>query len=289
MVAAMARPTGGDSIDQVRGSVWLLAAAMALVAVAILLFVRPLLFGATPPAAPDESRAGRRAAGRWRSCRRIVAQPAAPPGSARVRARPVPRAVRAAATRRGGARCGAARTRRDAATTTTARSRAASRCSRRPAPIRRSRGIIVPDDFELPPGYVRHYQATDDGEQLPPILMFHPDFDSVDEHGAAVALPADRVVPPEMAPPGMPIQMLEVPRRRRPRPRHGALSRSRAYAPASLAGVAAVDGDQRGRVRALRARRRGRGSCSAGVGLVPWLAALDRARTLRAARCGAGC
>jgi hypothetical protein len=25
-------------------------------------------------------------------------------------------------------------------------------------------GVLVPEDFELPPGYVRHYQATDDGE-----------------------------------------------------------------------------------------------------------------------------
>jgi len=73
------------------------------------------------------------------------------------------------------------------------------------------RGILVPDDFELPPGYVRHYQATDDGERVPAILMFHPDYHPVDAHGDPIALPADRVVPPEMAPPGMPIEMLELP------------------------------------------------------------------------------
>ena len=73
------------------------------------------------------------------------------------------------------------------------------------------RGLVVPDDFELPPGYVRHYQATDDGERVPAILMFHPDYHPVDEHGDPIALPADRVVPPELAPPGMPIQMLELP------------------------------------------------------------------------------
>jgi hypothetical protein len=73
-------------------------------------------------------------------------------------------------------------------------------------------GIIVPDDFELPEGYVRHHQVTDEGEQLPAILMFHPDYEFVDEHGAAVAVPADRIVPPEMAPPGLAIRMLEVPR-----------------------------------------------------------------------------
>jgi hypothetical protein len=73
-------------------------------------------------------------------------------------------------------------------------------------------GIIVPDDFELPEGYVRHHQVTDEGEQLPPILMFHPDYEFLDEHGVPVAVPADRVVPPEMAPPGLPIRMLEIPR-----------------------------------------------------------------------------
>lgn len=73
------------------------------------------------------------------------------------------------------------------------------------------RGIVVPEDFELPPGYVRHYQATDDGQRVPAILMFHPDYHPVDEHGVPIPLPADRVVPREMAPPGMPIQMLDVP------------------------------------------------------------------------------
>jgi hypothetical protein len=71
------------------------------------------------------------------------------------------------------------------------------------------RGIVVPEDFELPEGYVRHHQTTDDGQQLPPILMFHPDYQFLDEHGAPVPLPEDRVVPPDMAPPGLPIQMLD--------------------------------------------------------------------------------
>ncbi|MFI5364512.1 MAG: hypothetical protein ACHQ4J_02710 [Candidatus Binatia bacterium] len=73
------------------------------------------------------------------------------------------------------------------------------------------RGIVVPEDFELPPGYVRHYQTTDNGQRVPAILMFHPDYHPVDEHGVPIRLPVDRVVPPEMAPPGMPIQMLDVP------------------------------------------------------------------------------
>ena len=73
------------------------------------------------------------------------------------------------------------------------------------------RGLLVPEDFELPEGYVRHYQATDDGQRLPAILMFHPDYEFVDERGEPVPLPENRVVPPEMAPPGLPIQMLVVP------------------------------------------------------------------------------
>ena len=73
------------------------------------------------------------------------------------------------------------------------------------------RGILVPDDFELPEGYVRHHQATDDGESLPAILMFHPDYQWIDENGVAIALPENRIVPPELAPPGLPIKLLEIP------------------------------------------------------------------------------
>lgn len=72
-------------------------------------------------------------------------------------------------------------------------------------------GIIVPDDFELPPGYVRHHQVTDDGKPLPPILMFHPDAQLFDAQGRPIQLPADGVVPPELAPAGLPIRILEVP------------------------------------------------------------------------------
>jgi hypothetical protein len=76
-------------------------------------------------------------------------------------------------------------------------------------------GIIVPDGYQLPPGYVRHFQATDDGEPVQAILMFHPDHRPLDADGRPIPLPADRVVPPEMAPPGMPIEMLEAPPVRR--------------------------------------------------------------------------
>jgi hypothetical protein len=72
-------------------------------------------------------------------------------------------------------------------------------------------GLVVPDDFELPEGYIRYFQTTDDGRSLPPILMFHPDYRFVDENGQPIALPTDRVVPPELAPPGLPLRRLELP------------------------------------------------------------------------------
>jgi len=72
-------------------------------------------------------------------------------------------------------------------------------------------GIVVPEDFELPEGFVRHHQVTDDGVDLPPILMFHPDYEWVDERGEPLEIPADRVVPPELAPPGLEVKLLEVP------------------------------------------------------------------------------
>lgn len=71
------------------------------------------------------------------------------------------------------------------------------------------RGIVVPDDFELPEGYVRHYQTTDDGRRLPPILMFHPDFAGRDANGNPAVAPEDRIVPPELAPPGLPHRILD--------------------------------------------------------------------------------
>jgi len=72
-------------------------------------------------------------------------------------------------------------------------------------------GLIVPEGYALPPGYVRHYQVTDDGRQLPPILMFHPDYQPRDARGSPIAVPPDRVVPPEFAPAEMPQQWLEPP------------------------------------------------------------------------------
>ena len=72
-------------------------------------------------------------------------------------------------------------------------------------------GIAVPEDFVLPEGYVRHYQATDDGQRIEPILMFAPDHEFVDASGRPITVPKDRVVPPELALPGMPIRRIVIP------------------------------------------------------------------------------
>jgi len=72
-------------------------------------------------------------------------------------------------------------------------------------------GIVVPEDFPLPPGYVRHFQATDKGQMLKPILMFHPDHQPLDKDGKPIPVPADRVVPEELAPPGLAVEHLDIP------------------------------------------------------------------------------
>lgn len=72
-------------------------------------------------------------------------------------------------------------------------------------------GIAVPDDFVLPPGYVRHHQATDDGQTIEPILMYSPDYQFVDAANQPIAIPKDRVVLPEHAPPGLPIRRIVIP------------------------------------------------------------------------------
>lgn len=72
-------------------------------------------------------------------------------------------------------------------------------------------GIAVPPDFELPPGYVRHHQVTDQGVDIEPVLMFAPDVQFFDEQGHAIAIPENRIVPPELAPPGLPIRPVELP------------------------------------------------------------------------------
>jgi hypothetical protein len=72
-------------------------------------------------------------------------------------------------------------------------------------------GLAVPDDYVLPEGYVRHYQATDDGQRIEAILMYSPDFEFFDSAGKRIEIPKDRVVPAELAPPGLAIRMIEIP------------------------------------------------------------------------------
>jgi len=72
-------------------------------------------------------------------------------------------------------------------------------------------GLKVPEDFPLPPGYMRHYQSTDKGQMLEAILVYHPDYELVDAEGHVIPLPPDRVVPPERAPEGLPFETLEIP------------------------------------------------------------------------------
>ena len=67
-------------------------------------------------------------------------------------------------------------------------------------------GLAVPEDFVLPEGYVRHHQVTDEGVTIEPILMFSPDMTLRDAQGRVMAMPANRVVPPELAPPGLPVR-----------------------------------------------------------------------------------
>jgi len=72
-------------------------------------------------------------------------------------------------------------------------------------------GLAVPEDFALPEGYVRHYQATDDGQRIEPILMYAPDRQFFDAAHQPIAIPENRVVPPELAPPGLPIRRVVIP------------------------------------------------------------------------------
>jgi hypothetical protein len=193
----------------VRGAVWLLAAAIVLVGAFFLYGFRFLAAG-SPTTAPDvtsERRAGAETGQRAprpavKPPRRVVPRPS----SDRAISGPPPAGVEPS------------RARPDSAPNGTASDAAAdpdepSGIALFPPPGTDppKSGIIVPEDFVLPDGYVRHHQATDDGRALPPILMFHPDYEFVDENGAPVKIPDDRVVPPELAPQGLTVQMLEVP------------------------------------------------------------------------------
>jgi hypothetical protein len=72
-------------------------------------------------------------------------------------------------------------------------------------------GLAVPEDFVLPEGYVRHHQATDDGQRIEAILMFAPDRQFLDAAGRPIVVPEDRVVPPDLAPSGLPQRRIVIP------------------------------------------------------------------------------
>lgn len=72
-------------------------------------------------------------------------------------------------------------------------------------------GNAVPPDFELPEGYVRHNQVTDDGQDIETILMYSPDYEFFDENGNPIPIPEDRVVPADRIPKGMPVRPVEIP------------------------------------------------------------------------------
>jgi hypothetical protein len=72
-------------------------------------------------------------------------------------------------------------------------------------------GLAVPEDFVLPKGYIRHHQATDDGQRIEAILMFAPGYQMVDANNDPIAMPENRVVPPALAPPGLPIRRIVLP------------------------------------------------------------------------------
>ncbi len=200
-------------VSGVRRSVWLLAVAIALVGVALFVVVRPALQQArTPPAGPRTSD--------------LAANVPAPHVTAGVPQPPPapiqPRPPREPASALQQHREALPRQPAPASEATPAAPNEGDAAPESDEPVGIAlfpppgtkpikRGIVVPDDFELPPGYVRHYQTTDDGRQLPAILMFHPDYQPVDERGEPIPLPDDRVVPPEMAPDRLPVQILEVP------------------------------------------------------------------------------
>jgi hypothetical protein len=175
----------------VRNRVWLLAGALALVALGLvaLSLLRPARRSPPPPPAREEPAPPRREARAHERAAPLLAD-----------ARPRPVAAPPAAEP-------------EAPAESEPRPRGPSGIALFPPPGTDpvKIGIVVPDDYVLPEGYVRHHQVTDDGRDLSPILMFHPDFEWVGPDGQPIEIPADRVVPPELAPPDLPIRMLEPP------------------------------------------------------------------------------
>jgi hypothetical protein len=184
-------------------SVALLAAAVSLVCIALL-----VLFGRPPaPAPPPEARAPLASAAAEAPAPEAAPQ-GAPPGAPAVSA-PAPAAEPPAREPAAGAGSAPREPEPDVEAGVVVPSGIGLFPPPGTDPVKV--GLVVPDDFELPEGYLRHYQATDDGQDVPPILLFHPDYELLDDAGQPIPLPADRVVPPELAPPGMPIETVVLP------------------------------------------------------------------------------
>jgi hypothetical protein len=210
---------------EVRSGIWLLVIAVGLAGVSLLLFVRPLLkrggeqiaqvggaarqslatqhAAARPAAKPEVPRAAvhlEPIAGRMEKAPPAPAGPSAASDAAPAAGPAGPRAATNDDAARG-----------DAAAEDTGDEPSGIALFPPPGTNPPKSGIIVPDDFELPQGYMRHYQSTDDGERLAPILVFHPDFQLVDDNGKPLPMPADGVVAADMAPPGLAVEMLHIP------------------------------------------------------------------------------
>jgi hypothetical protein len=189
---------------------WLLATALALLAVVGYVIVRVTRAGqAGMQAAVEDVRASLPPAAVTPPVERV---PTPPPVAASEPVQLRPRAAGVAARQEEAKEQVRAKEREEPTFTTLAPGEKAGLAVFPPPgtkPVRQ--GIVVPDDFELPEGYVRHYQTTDDGRRLPPVLMFHPDYELLDANGNPVPLPEDRIVPPDMVPKGMPIRKLDDP------------------------------------------------------------------------------
>ncbi len=78
-------------------------------------------------------------------------------------------------------------------------------------------GNAVADDAELPPGYVRHHQFTDDGQRIEPILLYSPEHPLVvaalqaTGSNAASLQARDLVVPASALPAGIPVRRAVMP------------------------------------------------------------------------------
>jgi apolipoprotein N-acyltransferase len=140
----------------------------------------------------------------------------------------------------------------------------------------------VPEDFVLPEGYVRHHQATDDGQRIEAILMFSPDRPPVDAANRPIAIPKDRVVPPELAPPGLPIRRIVIPRR----PNRGDPGAEH-HRPVFRLGGRMAAGILASAAMAFLYARGGAAWVLGFVALVPWLRTLDQTGSLAATLLGA--